>query len=217
MTINHHLDDATILAFAAGSLGEAHGIVVASHLSYCAHCRQGVRHAEAIGGGLLTDSDGAAVSDICRAATLASLDVTFMPAASKRPTASANQPKSLERLLGGKTLSDLAWKKKAPGVSIFDLPLSKGASGSLKLLSIGPGLAMPDHGHGGEEITLILQGSYRDHMGEFKAGDVADLDEEIEHRPVVNSAEACICLVSMEAPTRFKALWAKMMQPFIGI
>jgi putative transcriptional regulator len=217
LTINHHLDDATIVSYASGSLGEAHSVVVAAHLSFCAQCRADVRAAEAIGGSVLAASDQSAVTDICRAATLASLDVTRAGPPVQRPTAQAAMPKSLQRLLDGKTLETVAWRKKAPGVAMFDLPLSKGARGSLKLLSIGPGMAMPDHGHGGEEITLILKGSYRDHMGEFKAGDVADLDGEIEHKPVVNSDGPCICLVAMEAPTRFKSLWVKLMQPFIGI
>jgi len=87
----------------------------------------------------------------------------------------------------------------------------------VKLLRIGAGRAMPEHGHGGEEITLVLKGAYRDHIGRFAAGDVADLDEEIEHKPVVEGDQDCICLVATERPTRFKTLAARLMQPFVGI
>ena len=81
----------------------------------------------------------------------------------------------------------------------------------------GAGRAMPEHGHGGEEITLVLKGAYSDHMGRFGEGDVADLDEAIEHRPVVDEDRDCICLVATERPTRFKSLAARLMQPFVGI
>jgi anti-sigma factor ChrR (cupin superfamily) len=27
----------------------------------------------------------------------------------------------------------------------------------------------------------------------------------------------CICLIATEAPTRFRALWARLAQPFVGI
>ena len=76
---------------------------------------------------------------------------------------------------------------------------------------------MPEHGHGGEELTVMLRGSYSDHTGRYIVGDVADLDEDIEHQPVVDSDEDCICLVATEAPTRFKSVWARLAQPFIGI
>ena len=217
MKIVHHLDDATIVALASGSLGEAHATVAAAHLAYCPQCRAAMRGAETIGSAIMALEPAAAVSDICRSATLASLDAITVQQKPQSVAVDSGLPKSISSILGNRPLSDLPWKKKAPGVAMCDLPMSPGARGSLKLLSIGSGRAMPEHGHGGEEITLVLQGSYKDHMGRFAAGDVADLDEDIEHRPVVDSEEACICLVATEAPTRFKPLWAKLMQPFVGI
>jgi putative transcriptional regulator len=216
--ITHHLDDATILALAAGTLGEAHAIVAASHASFCGQCRNALRHAETIGGSLLSEQPAAAVTDVCRAATLASLDGAIATKPVKRaPLAASELPPALLRALGGKGLSDIKWSKKAPGVALFNIAMPKGDKTHLKLLSIGPGRAMPEHGHGGEEITLILKGSYSDHMGRFSPGDVADLDEDIEHQPIVDSDVDCICLVATEAPTRFKTFWARVMQPFVGI
>ena len=216
--INHHLDEATILAFAAGTLPEAHGFVAATHLAFCTQCRASVHQAEELGGAILADETASAVSDNCRAATLASL--AELPSAPTK--VAANEPRGdvpavLCNLIGKVPLAELKWKKKAPGVSAFEVPLSSGGASRLQLLKIGPGRAMPEHGHGGEEITLVLRGSYRDHMGRFAAGDVADLDEAIEHQPVVDSEVDCICLVATEAPTRFKSLWARLAQPFVGI
>ncbi len=215
MTITHHLDDATFLAFAAGTAGEAHSIVVAAHLSLCPTCRAKLRAAESIGGGLLASQAEAAVSDVCRAATLASLDAA--PAKKHTPIPHGELPIALSRALGGKSLSDIKWHKKAPGVAMFDVPMPKGERTHLKLLRIGTGRTLPEHGHGGEELTLILKGSYSDHMGRFSPGDVADLDGDIEHQPIVDSAEDCICLVATEAPTKFKSFWARLAQPFVGI
>jgi len=33
----------------------------------------------------------------------------------------------------------------------------------------------------------------------------------------VDSDEACICLVAMESPTRFKGMLARLVQPLIGL
>src|SRR5579864_2025823 len=55
MSIIHHPSDETLAAFAAGTLDEARGIVVASHLSLCAQCRNAVHAFEEVGGALLDD------------------------------------------------------------------------------------------------------------------------------------------------------------------
>jgi putative transcriptional regulator len=216
--INHHLDDATIIAYAAGTLGEAHGFAVATHLGYCDTCRRAVRQAEALGGEIMSEEDETAVSDTCRAATFASLDAMGTHTVRKAPATEAGAlPAVLRGLISGEKLTELPWKKKAPGVATIELPLSAGAKTHLQLLRIGPGRKMPEHGHGGEELTVILQGSYSDHTGRYCAGDVADLDTDIEHQPKVDSDVDCICLVATEAPTRFKSLWARIAQPLIGI
>jgi putative transcriptional regulator len=215
--ITHHLDEATIIAYAAGTLGEAHGFAVATHLAYCNECRSAVREAEWLGGEILNEQDAAAVSDSCRAATLASLD-GILPAKRKQPVACASGlPAVVGNLLGNQPLDQLKWKTKAPGVATFEIPMSPGSKTHLQLLRIGSGRKMPEHGHGGEELTVILQGSYSDHTGRYMKGDVADLDEDIEHQPKVDSDVDCICLVATEAPTRFKSIWARLAQPFIGI
>jgi putative transcriptional regulator len=210
LTIVHHLDDATILAYAAGTLGEALSVVAATHVSMCGTCLAAVRKAEAVGGGILDGLQTAAVSDVCRAATLASLD--------GGPAAVRPAPQSpLQRILGGKDFSGLRWRKMAPGVSVVELPLSKGARGSLKLLSIASGMTMLEHGHGGEELTLVLKGAFKDKVGRFAVGDVADLDEETEHCPVIEEGETCICLFATEAPSRYKTFIGRLLQPLLGI
>ena len=84
-------------------------------------------------------------------------------------------------------------------------------------MRIAGGSRLPEHGHGGSEMTLILRGSYSDELGRFAAGDVADLDTDTEHQPVVDPGEDCICLVALEAPARFKGAFARLLQPFVGI
>ena len=214
MTIIHHLDDATILSFAAGTLGEALSVAAACHISMCSECRTAVRKAEALGGEILDDLESAAVSDMRRAATLASLDDGMMA----RPVfAKSDMPPPLQRLLAGQNFTQLRWRKKAPGVAVYELPLSKSAKGSLKLLSIAAGMSMLEHGHGGEELTLVLQGAFKDKIGRFARGDIADLDEDTEHCPIIEEGETCICLYATEAPSHFKTFVGRLLQPFLGI
>lgn len=217
MNIHHHLDEATILAYAAGTLDEALSVVAASHIAWCPHCRTAVRQAEALGGEILTGLEPANVSDDCRARTLGLLDQATLHRFPAAPKPAHGLPAPLGRLLGASSLQDVKWRKKAPGLAMFDIKLSSAARGHVWLMRIGPGKAMPEHGHGGEEMTMILSGAYRDVFGRFAKGDIADLDEEIEHRPIVEAKEPCICLVATEAPTRFKSWPARLLQPLIGI
>jgi putative transcriptional regulator len=214
LTIIHHLDDATILSYAAGTLGEALSVAAACHISMCAECRTAVRKAEALGGEILDDLQSTAVSDVLRAAILASLDDkrTAKPVAVK-----SDMPAPLQRLLAGQDFAQLRWRKKAPGVSVYELPLSKNVKGSLKLLSITSGMSMLEHGHGGEELTLVLQGAFKDKVGRFARGDIADLDEDTEHCPIIEEGETCICLYATEAPSHFKTFLGRLLQPFLGI
>jgi putative transcriptional regulator len=214
LTISHHLDEATILAYAAGTLGEALSVAAACHTAMCPECRTAVRKAEALGGEILDDLQSSEVSEACRAATLGRLDGKI---ATKPAVAKSEMPPPLQRLLGGKGFAQLRWRKKAPGVAVVELPLSKAAKGSLKLISIAPGMSMLEHGHGGEELTLVLKGAFKDKLGRFARGDIADLDQDTEHCPVIEAGETCICLFATEAPTRYKTFIGRLLQPFVGI
>ena len=76
-------------------------------------------------------------------------------------------------------------------------------------------MSMLEHGHGGEELTLVLQGAFKDKVGRFARGDIADLDEDTEHCPIIEEGETCICLYATEAPSHYKT-FGRLLQPFLG-
>jgi putative transcriptional regulator len=222
MSIHHHLDDASLMRYASGDLDPAFCVVTAAHLAMCESCRNAVRLAEAIGGDCLDHGPEAAVSEdaLTRMARMidadlakdqGELEVVPQPAANVQ----SDVPLPLRGLVGG-SLDKLAWQWIAPGVHRYRIDLA-GTGSSLFMLKIGPRRKMPEHGHGGTEMTLVLRGSYSDSIGRFGPGDIADLDEHVEHQPAVDSDEPCICLVATEEPTRFKGLIGRLLQPLVGI
>ena len=76
---------------------------------------------------------------------------------------------------------------------------------------------MPEHGHGGSELTLVLRGSFHDESGRYCRGDVADLDETMAHQPVADSEVDCICVVASERPEQFRSGIARQWQRLRGI
>ncbi len=215
--MHHHLDSATILAFVAGTLDGALSVVASAHIAWCPVCRAATHDAEEVGGALFAELAGTSVSDDCRGRTLDQLDRATLHRFPKREPIASEVPAPLANLLNGRRLADLKWRTKAPGWAMFDLPMPAMSRGKLFLVRVAAGTSMPEHGHGGEEITLVLSGAYNDRLGRFAQGDVADLDVDIEHQPIVEHSGPCICLVATEAPTRFKSWSVRLIQPFIGI
>ncbi len=220
MKTTHHLDEATLLRYASGDLDSAFTIVVAAHLAMCDECRQAVRDAEEIGGHMMDHVEEAPVASDAFEKLMARLDTgeneQIEVDLRKNAQSDSDVPLPLRELIG-EHLDDVSWRLVAPGVRKHEIRMGKKGESSLYMLNISPGMAVPEHGHGGAEMTLILSGAYRDKLGVFGPGDVADLDEHIEHQPIVEPGEACICLVATETPTRFKDLISRLMQPFVRI
>lgn len=212
-TIMRHPDPATLLSFASGSLAEPLAAVVAAHLDMCLACHAEVGDLELLGAALLADispADSAAIAVPQRPAD--------GPTSSNRrhvdPSGKLPAPLASAFQL---TFDGIPWKLLGPGVWHHRLPLSPGVEGYLRLLKIGPGRVMPDHGHGGAELTLVLDGAYSDKSGAFRRGDVQDVDETIEHTPVADKVAGCICLIASEKPARFNGIVGRLMQPWTGM
>lgn len=219
MKTDFHLDDATVVAYAAGSLSNCLSVVAASHIAMCDHCRARVRRAEAVGAALLETGERQQLQPDALSSVFERIDGSdwVQPKSDRKAfhDPDPSLPLPVSRLLGQK-LDDVPWKTAAPGVGIHVIEKNHDGS-SLYMLKVRPGHKLPDHGHAGQEMTLILRGAYRDQIGRFARGDVADLDEDIEHQPVIEEGEDCICLIATEAPARFKGLVPRLLQPIVGI
>ncbi len=221
---HHHLDDATLMSYAAGALGTPLTVVASAHLERCAVCRQRLRDAEAIGAALIEQTQPDAVgapSGALREAMLAHLDTTPAPARSAWPPEAAflpvgsepdRMPTALQPYFGDR-LSTVDWHWIGPGMYCargLGMP-------SLIMLKIAPGKSLPLHSHGGSELTQVLQGSYNDALGLFAPGDIADLDQDVEHQPVTAPGVPCICVSALDAPLVFSGWLARKMQRFVRL
>ena len=213
MTISHHPDGATLMSYAAGSLPEALAVVTASHLAQCSRCRHELMLMERVGAALLVGLDAAPVGRINVPELSGEAVQDVLPSA--RRVAPGDVPLPLSDLIGT-DLSAVQWKRLLPGVWRHEIVLSGDKSGYLTLLRANPGRAIPRHGHGGSELTLVLQGAYADVTGRYESGDCADLDDDVEHRPVADPLVGCVCVVASETQPRLAGLLGRLIQPFIG-
>ena len=208
--INHHTPDAMLAAYAAGTLPHAFAVAVASHVSLCAKCRVALEAHQAVGGAVLEDTSAVAVSSSLKDSILAQLDDPFTP----EPVYDRNgiYPGPIMEVMKGRAPK---WKKLGMGVR-QDI-LTEDAFGSVRLLYIPSGQAVPDHSHNGLEMTLVLQGSFSDETGRFGVGDIEIADETLEHTPIADPGDACICLAATDARLRFNALMPRLLQPLFRI
>lgn len=212
-TIRHHISDPLMMAYAAGTLPEAFSLVVATHVSLCDECRAQLAAFEALGGAVI-EEDAAPMDEALLDEVLARLDAGSPEAPAAPPRRAGIFPAPLAAYVGG-DLSAVRWRPIGMGVRQAILPTSRGAS--VRLLSIPAGQAVPDHGHRGMELTLVLQGAFRDDAGRYGPGDVEIATEADEHTPVAEAGEDCICLAATDAPLRFKDTLPRLLQPFFRI
>jgi putative transcriptional regulator len=211
MTIRHHLSDPLLMAYAAGTLPEAFGLVVATHVSLCDECRARMAAFDAVGGAVVESGDAVALSDGCLEAVMARLG-----AQDARPAVPARSdvPAPLADYIG-RDFAGVKWRALGMGVRQAILPTGRGATA--RLLYIPAGQAVPDHGHRGTELTLVLQGAFRDSIDRFGPGDLEIATEADEHTPVAEAGTDCICLAATDAPLRFTGMIPRLLQPLFRI
>ncbi len=218
MTINHHPSEDLLLAYAAGDLSEPWSLLIATHTALCPVCRGAVRDGETIGGALIDALTPETLAEDALAKTLAR--ATASEGTKSAPLAIENSsgailPQPLRDYAGG-DVETLHWRRLGRGA--HHIPLISNTSGEVaRLLKIPAGQPVPEHGHNGLELTMVLCGCFSDESGRFARGDVETADAELTHQPIAEAGEDCICLAVTDAPLRFRSPMARLIQPFIGI
>ncbi len=209
-SITHHISPPLLAAYAAGTLPEPYALVVASHISMCDDCRAALGAHEAAGGAVMESSAAQAVSDDLKARVFDGLDIA--PVAGPVYQKSGVFPAPVMEALKGKPP-----KWKSLGFGVRQSVISRSAAGSVRLLYIPGGQAVPEHSHNGLELTLVLQGAFADEDGRFGVGDLEIADDDVQHTPMAEVGDACICLAATGAPLRFASWMPRLFQPLFRI
>ncbi|HKK29766.1 MAG TPA: ChrR family anti-sigma-E factor [Alphaproteobacteria bacterium] len=216
MTIRHHVTDDLLLAYAAGSLSEGWSLAVATHLALCPDCRGRESRFQALGGAVLEEFAPAAIADDALAACLSRLDerVPAEPPHLEPARQAMILPQPLRDYAGGDA-DAVRWSMVGGGIR--QCLLSVRSRERARLLYIPAGESVPEHGHRGMELTLVLAGSFADGGSEFRRGDIEVADEQLSHTPVAGYGEPCICLAVTDAPLIFRSLMPRLVQRFVRI
>ncbi len=110
----------------------------------------------------------------------------------------------------GMSSSDIPWRTVLPGVKEHVVSNQDGVEA--KLYWIKPGRKVPSHTHDGQEFTIVLKGGFTDVAGHYRRGDVAIADQEVDHKPIADEDEDCICFAVTDAPLRLTGPVGKVFQ-----
>lgn len=215
--IKHHLTDPLLMAYSAGTLPEAFSLAVAAHISMCDECRARLGAFDTVGGALMENCDEAEMTEDSLDATLAMIDLADARPSEPVTSAPAGDgvlPAPVRAYVGG-DLEAVRWRPVGMGVKQAILPT--GGDATARLLFIPAGAAVPDHGHNGTELTLVLQGAFEDQVDHFGPGDIEVANEDLDHTPVADIGADCICLAATDAPLKFNSWLPRIAQPFLRI
>lgn len=214
-----HPTDKLVSLYASGEATEGVALAVAAHLTYCPSCRARVEQAEAIAAALMTSDQSDDALELPNiGAVLARLDddeAGMMEA--EAPCASASKldagplPTAVSAKVG-LNFADIPWRFRLPGVSEYEMTSSEGDS--ISLLRVKPGVAIPQHTHEGEELTVVFSGVLEDGGISYGVGAMSVADHDVDHHPRAGAGEVCICLAVVSGGLRFTGRFGRALNLF---
>ncbi|MBP5856347.1 ChrR family anti-sigma-E factor [Marivibrio halodurans] len=235
----HHLSEELLLDYAAGVTDEAVGVLIATHLTLCPVCRARADQLDALGGVMMDRLTPSPLSEDAFDRLMARLDADApgddaplrhdidmrAPGGGRDGrggdddalmsgggASDAVLPRVLQRYVPAR-VEDIDWTPIGLGVRRFDLSITGRSRATM--LYVPAGRAVPQHTHEGNEYVLVLQGAFTDCCGHFGRGDVGIADSDLDHRPVAELGQDCICLAVTDGPLRLTGLLGRAFNRFV--
>lgn len=217
--VKYHPDARFLTDYAAGSLPASQALCVATHLHFCAGCRMRVGELTELGAELFMQQQPSAVNAAAFDRLLERIE--SQPAARKRVAGGKTDgslstlPRTLHRLAGA-DLEKVRWRRVGRKFRYANLNIGD-STRETSLLDIKAGGSVPQHSHGGDEITVLLKGSFSDQEGKYAVGDFIVRTRGETHRPVASQDQDCLCLTTLDAPIVMRNWWLRLGLKLVGM
>lgn len=202
--------DALLASYAAGALNAPLHALVASHLALSPRNRAFAAALEGIASGALDAAEPRPLATPAR--MLEAILAGSEAGVAARSAPGADDPifpEPLRRLVGHGS-GEIPWRFKLPGVREYRV--AETDAGEVVLYWVKAGRRLPQHTHEGEEVTLLLKGGFVDELGHYRRGDIAMGDTELDHTPVADRDEDCICFAVTDAPLQLTGPVARLLR-----
>ncbi len=209
----YHPDSRFLSDYAAGTLPRSQAVCVAAHLEFCGKCRSHVEQLTNVGAVLFEQLAPEPVSSELLCHVLDEVNEFAEPSTALAPAAGTarasnlyhgheNEIKDLPRVVRSmvtSSVNDLHWVTLGSHLRLSRLntgDLTKDTS----LYHIKAGGRIPEHKHDGEEITVVLRGSFSDAEDIYQQGDFIVRGVGNTHRPIATQDGDCLCLATSDYP-----------------
>ncbi|MBT5483109.1 MAG: hypothetical protein HOH14_02920 [Gammaproteobacteria bacterium] len=227
----YHPDTRFLTDYSAGSLPESQALCVAAHLHYCPACRTKVSELTQVGSEIFLSQEREEVSEDCFDRIMAKLsDLPATDTQSESSTSASlaatgqviepepakdkyvnDLPRAIQKLTGG-SIEKMRWRKIGKSFRYSDINMGDDKR-ETSLLHIKAGGNVPKHQHGGDEITVILKGSFSDQEDHYHVGDYIVRTSGEMHTPVASQDEDCLCLATLDAPIVMNNWFYRLLAP----
>lgn len=189
------LGDGLVLDAASGAAPKALLVLAQSQAALRADARERLDCVEAAFGSLLEQSPEAELSADLFDQTVGELDNAsgVQDERDAQGMAEGGLPAPIAHALMGQ--KERGWKRRFGGLQerVIDSLCEPGIRA--RLVRIPPGAGTIEHGHEGDEHTLVLSGAFVDEHGSYDVGDACVAGPNEVHHPRVEGSKACICFV----------------------
>ena len=212
--------------YAAGNLPYSQALCVSAHLSFNSKSRDIVEKLDHVGALLFSEnsnnfSSESTNSDLSDSFKKETLESIFSSTAdddeynhTKCNTLShPNVPYCLQKLIP-EGFDKLNWENVGRSMRISHLDTGD-SEREVALHRISPGAKIANHDHRGQEITVVLKGSFSDEQGLYMPGDFIVKESGEKHKPIVSKDSECICLTVSDGPIKLTGFFARLLNPFL--
>lgn len=203
--------------YAQGGLPTGWSVALSAHLELCQSCRQNYRELESE---LVhswshdsTDQSTEEFSDLIANIINQPQEDSAESSISQEPAIAEihmlDHSFTLPQILAKAANEGLVWKKLPGGINQAKLDID--TETQCEFIYMSPGSQTPMHKHQGNEITLVLDGSFSDSSGTYEPADFIVRSGKDEHQPV--SEEGCLCFAVLDSPLTFTQGVARLLNP----
>ena len=217
--VKMHPSSELLNQFVQGELATGKSVVVSAHMELCKSCCAKAKELQAFAVSSWVDPASALQSDQPSETDYSTMvaGIVKSPQMKSEPAEELvevnidvlNHSIKLPKVLAKAASQGLNWKKVAGGISEAQLFIDNETQ--CEFIYMAPGCKVPVHTHQGSESTLVLDGSFEDELGEYKASDFILRDAQHNHQP--RSKEGCLCFAVLDSPLKFTEGLARLMNP----
>lgn len=214
LNVKLHPPISQLQQFVAGELSPGLSVAMSAHIECCQECQHAsttleAQVIEAWSEMPANDENFAFSTALDSIVDQAQVKVSKVPGKVAQSIEVDNHNVSIPRVLAKVAAEGLSWKRLGGGISQATVAIDDRTK--CEFIYMAPGSKAPVHTHRGNEVTLVLDGSFSDELGEYNAADFVVRNPNHKHQP--RTENGCLCFSVLDSPLVFTSGFLRLLNP----